>query len=103
MKKGKNYPAITSKMPRFTINAAGKNFSSFDLQFLKTLPGWQKCIQIRQRTIDPAVLYTDWFNDKSLPSLPLCKKRSGLKEEVSHDALEDAWDVVQVLRKFYMK
>lgn len=103
VKRGKNYPAISSKLPRFTINAAGKNFSSFDLQLLKKLPGWQKCIQIRQRTIDPAVLYTDWFNDESLPSLSLCKKRAGLKEEVSHNALEDAWDVVQVLRKFYTK
>jgi hypothetical protein len=43
----------------------------------------------------------DWNNDKSLPNLTTCKERAGIEGVVTHDALEDAWDVIEVLRKFY--
>ena len=103
-KNGKTYPSVSrGKMPRFVINVAGKNFASFDLHFLKKLPNWERCIQIRQRIIDPAVLYANWGEDKSLPSLDTCKERAGVKGNVTHVALDDAWDVVQLLRKTYMK
>ena len=83
------------------INVAGKNFGTFDNVFLKKLPWWQKLIIAKQRIIDPAMLFLDWENDEQLPSLTICKERAGLKGLVTHDALEDAWDVVKVLRKFY--
>lgn len=83
------------------INVAGKNFGTFDNIFLKKLPWWQKLIQAKQRIIDPAILFCDWNNDESLPSLTICKDRAGVKGQVTHDALEDAWDVVKVLRNFY--
>jgi hypothetical protein len=51
--------------------------------------------------LDPAILCVDWENDKQLPSLDDCKKRHSLEGEVTHDAVEDAWDIIQVLRKFY--
>ena len=47
------------------------------------------------------ILFVDWNNDTSLPNLTTCKERAGIEGVVTHDALEDAWDVVQVLRKFY--
>ena len=80
------------------ITAAGKNFASFDLQFLKRLPGWGPSVQIRQRIIDPAVLLTNWGLDESLPNLDTCLGRLGIHEKVTHDALSDAWDVIRVLR-----
>lgn len=81
------------------ITAAGKNFASFDKQFLQRLPSWGSSVQIRQRIIDPAVMLTDWQKDSTLPNLNTCIKRLGLDGEVSHDALADAWDVIRVIRK----
>lgn len=94
------YNNIVANKP-ITINVAGKNFATFDKLFLEQLPMWQKLIKVRQRIIDPSVLFCDWINDSTLPSLSDCKKRANLDEHVSHNALEDAWDVIQLLRKFY--
>jgi hypothetical protein len=69
--------------------------------FLQELPWWQKLIRTRQRVLDPAILCVDWVNDSSLPSLTVCKERKGVQGIVTHNALEDAWDVIEVLRKFY--
>ena len=83
------------------INVAGKNFGTFDLPTLKQLPWWKKLITVRQRIIDPSILFVDWKNDEMLPSLKECKERGGINGIVTHDAIEDAWDVIQVLRKHY--
>jgi DNA polymerase III epsilon subunit-like protein len=80
------------------INAAGKNFATFDKLFLQNIIGWTSKIQMRQRIIDPAILFVDWINDDSLPNLNSCIRRAGLDGEVSHDALDDAIDVIRVIR-----
>ena len=98
---GVDYPAIGGKTKPITLNVAGKNFGTFDKLFLQELPWWQKLIRTRQRVLDPAILMVDWFNDKSLPNLTQCKERAGVTGIVTHNALEDAWDVIEVLRKFY--
>ena len=98
---GVSYPIIGSKVPPAKINAAGKNFATFDKLFLENLPRWKQLMRVRQRVIDPAILYVDWKNDKALPSLGECKERAGLSSHVSHDALDDAWDTIEVLRKMY--
>jgi hypothetical protein len=98
---GKIYPMITSKTKPVTINVAGKNFASFDKHFIERLPRWKQLIRIRQRIIDPAVIFTDWKNDNALPSLDKCKERAKIQGEVTHDALEDAWDVIELLRTQY--
>jgi DNA polymerase III alpha subunit (gram-positive type) len=87
-----------SETGAIVINVAGKNFATFDKIFLQKLPNWGANIQIRQRVIDPAILFMDWQNDLSLPNLNKCIERAGLTGEVSHDALDDAIDVVRVLR-----
>lgn len=92
---------VNTKSRPITINVAGKNFGTFDKLFLQQLPWWQKLIRTRQRVLDPAILCVDWMNDKSLPSLTQCKERTNIDGIVTHNALEDAWDVIQVLRKFY--
>ena len=93
--------AINGKTKSLTINVAGKNFGTFDKLFLQQLPWWQKLIRVRSRILDPSILCVDWTKDTVLPSLGQCKDRTGVSGVVTHDALEDAWDVVQVLRKFY--
>ena len=98
---GKWLPLINSATKPITLNVAGKNFGTFDKLFLQQLPWWQKLIRTRQRVLDPAILMVDWKNDTSLPNLTTCKERAGVDGIVTHNALEDAWDVIEVLRKFY--
>jgi DNA polymerase III alpha subunit (gram-positive type) len=87
-----------SRFQRYKINVAGKNFAAFDMLFLNNVPGWLGFIDIRKRILDPAILYFDVNNDDTLPSLGVCKKRANIDGNVSHNALLDAWDVIQVLR-----
>jgi hypothetical protein len=94
-------PMINSATKPITLNVAGKNFGTFDKLFLQQLPWWQKLIRTRQRVLDPAILFVDWKNDESLPSLTTCKQRAGIEGMVTHDALEDAWDVIETLRVTY--
>lgn len=85
---------------RVKYTAAGKNFGSFDLQFLK-------CNQFpemwRHRSIDPTILYAR-KEDEVLPELALCKQRAKMagaaieRTEVSHNAIEDCLDVVDLIR-----
>ena len=42
-----------------------------------------------------------WKNDDAAPGLGLCKERAGIEGIVTHNAIEDAMDVVQLFRKFY--
>jgi oligoribonuclease len=98
---GTMIPAFNNHTPSLTINVAGKNFGTFDKLFLDELPWWRKLIKVRQRIIDPSILYCRWDEDESIPSLKKCKERADIDGEVAHTALEDAWDVVQMLRKFY--
>lgn len=83
------------------IDFAGKNFATFDKRFLEALPNWCKHVIIRPRIIDPAVLFIDWKTDTVVPSLSECKKRAGLESTVTHDAVDDALDVIRVLRSKY--
>ena len=98
---GKTFPMIGSNTKPITINVAGKNFGTFDKLFLQQLPWWQKLIRVRQRILDPGILFVDWKNDESIPSLTTCKERAGVEGIVTHNALEDAWDVIELLRKRY--
>jgi DNA polymerase III epsilon subunit-like protein len=98
---GKTYPMLTTKMKPFHLNVAGKNFHSGDQAYIERLPRWKQVFRIRHRHIDPSVLFADWKNDESMPNLGTCKERANVDGIVTHDALEDAWDVVQLLRTQY--
>ena len=79
------------------INVAGKNFGSFDEQFLKEQTDLFKHVKIRHRLMDPGILY--WkMGDEALPGTEECKKRAGLEEMVAHTAIEDAIDVIKLIR-----
>jgi hypothetical protein len=98
---GITYPVLTSNMPKVYLNCAGKNFAGFDKKFLEKLPRWKQVFSIRSRVLDPGILFVDWINDESIPSLDECKKRAGIDGVVTHNAVEDAMDVVMLLRQCY--
>lgn len=78
------------------IVPAGKNVGSFDLQFFSpTLKN-----KFAHRNIDPGSVFIDWKKDKPL-SLDDIKSNLGISGEVTHNAVDDAWDVIEVLRKTY--
>lgn len=88
------------------VNLAGKNLEGFDLKFLRNINQnswddsneWDNTIKARRRIIDPAPLYLDIKVDKELPNLDKCLERAGVEKSVTHDALDDARDVISVLR-----
>lgn len=109
-----------NQLHNIPITIAGKNFSEFDLKFLNKIQwnktpknGWdlldddwwldKSCyntlFKYHRRIIDPAILYVDWNRDITLPNLSTCKERAGLPKEVSHNALFDAWDIIQLIRR----
>ena len=84
-----------SETPRLV--AAGKNVAGFDIPFLKQIKG--NFPRFHHRVIDPGMMYFDPRNDNVPPDLKECKKRARLPEHVSHEALDDAWDVIQLVRE----
>lgn len=81
------------------LTFAGKNVGTFDLQFLKKLPGWDR-VKVRHRTIDPGMLY--WnpvIDDCNVPSMTECLRRAGLDDTVSHRAVDDALAVIELIRR----
>jgi hypothetical protein len=78
---------------------AGKNAAGFDLPFLKQFPFMPK---FHHRVVDPGMMYFDPRNDRVPPDLKECKRRAKLPEVVTHEALDDAWDVIQLVREKYL-
>ena len=84
------------------VTLAGKNVASFDLSFLRELPGWGTLVRAEPATLDPAAFYLNWRKDSRLPTMSICKARAGhASHEVAHQALADALDVIELLRPFY--
>jgi oligoribonuclease (3'-5' exoribonuclease) len=77
------------------IFATGKNVGSFDLLFF---PDKLKSM-FHYRHIDPGSMFIDW--NKGPISLSKIKKNLGIDGVVTHDAVDDAWDVIQILRTTY--
>lgn len=98
--KFKNFLAANGyilEKDRVVINVAGKNFGTFDYQFLKNKTDLFKHVKISSRIMDPAILYLQ-PGDERLPGLETCLSRAGFQKTVSHCALDDAFDVVRLLR-----
>lgn len=84
-----------------TVRPAGKNFGAFDLQFLNRLP---LCgIKLAHRAFDPGILFFDPLRDDRIPAMGECLKRAGLDSVVKHTALEDAQDIVRLLRHAFTR
>ncbi|UYZ61959.1 3'-5' exonuclease [Hymenobacter weizhouensis] len=85
-----------------TVTLAGKNVASFDLGFLRELPGWGTLVRAEPAMLDPAAFYLNWRKDSRLPTMSICKARAQFEDHtVAHQALADALDVVRLLRPFY--
>lgn len=91
-------PTEGSRTGQIRITVAGKNFGTFDKKFLEKLPGWSAHIQVNQRILDPSVAFIDWKNDDVIPNLTKCMNRAGISGEVTHNAVQDAIDVINVIR-----
>ena len=92
----------TDPKNRVRFVMAGKNVASYDLLFLRQLPGWGTLLRAEPATLDPAVFYLNWHKDSRLPSMSICKARAQFTDTaVAHEALADALDVVRLLRPFY--
>ncbi len=84
------------------LTMAGKNIASYDLGFLRALPGWGTLVRAEPAMLDPAAFYLNWRKDSRLPSMSTCKARARFDDHtVAHEALADALDVVRLLRPFY--
>jgi len=89
---------------------AGKNFGSFDWQFFKhavspSIPDflYSKKMYSVHRFVDPSILWMDPEIDEVPPDLTTCLSRAGIDKVVTHDALDDCIDVVNVLAAYYKK
>jgi len=85
------------------LNVAGKNFATFDLMFLQEKiqkNDWSN-ISFRSRVIDPAILYFDHLKDNHLPNMETCLDRASIKEKVTHNAVDDAIQVIKLIRRKY--
>lgn len=78
---------------RFT--AAGKNVQGFDMPILANPVNRFSLRRFLHRALDPGSMYTDEFDH--IPTLDEINSVTGRKA-VSHDALDDAWDVVYAIR-----
>lgn len=76
------------------LTVAGKNVAGFDLPFLRN-GGLLQFDRFLHRVIDPGSVFVDW-SKKCLPSLGDLTGR-----KVAHTALEDARDVIRILRRQY--
>jgi oligoribonuclease (3'-5' exoribonuclease) len=79
------------------IIVGGKNFMGFDMRFLRRLPNFEDWVKFHHRAIDPAPMYMR-ADDKDVPSLQTCLERAGIQKSVSHTAVEDAIDVIRLIR-----
>ena len=94
----------TDKKDCVSITLAGKNVGTFDLLFLRQLPGWGTLVKAEPAVLDPAAFYLNWHKDSRLPSMLICQARAGDAEpHVAHEALADALEVVRLLRPFYKR
>lgn len=83
-------------MSRVSITAAGKNFASFDLRFLEHT-NFLELVSFKHRFLDPSIFFLK-HTDESVPGSDECKKRAGIGQSVSHRALDDARDVILMIR-----
>lgn len=74
----------------------GKNFANFDLRFLRAL-GFGREVRFAHRTLDPGSMFFR-IGDEQLPDMEECLRRAKLPTWVKHEALDDARDVIRLVR-----
>lgn len=79
------------------ITFAGKNFAGFDKPFLENIDFF-KTIPMSHRTLDVGSMYWEPSDGRKVPDTKECLKRAGLPPFVAHTALDDAMNVVHLIR-----
>ncbi len=85
-----------------SVTVAGKNFASFDLQFLRRNDGW-KLIRHKHRIIDVGNLFWNPLKDTCLPDLSECAVRAGVQLHDLHTAVGDCRSVIECVRAWRAK
>lgn len=84
--------------PSIKPTIAGKNFARLDAPFLFRMHGFSVGQEWwHHRSLDVGSLYAK-PTDNELPSTEECLKRAGLKSGGNHRAMDDALDVVRLVR-----
>jgi DNA polymerase III epsilon subunit-like protein len=80
------------------ITFAGKQFPGFDKKFIEYLPNGYRLIDVMHyRSMDPGSMFV-LPTDNEIPSTSECMKRAGIGGSVQHRALDDARNVVRLIR-----
>ena len=84
------------------IHPCGKNYGSFDQQFLQKMPGWDALVKphLDFRSLDVGSLYFSPDDGKIL-GLPKCLEKIGCPGLVTHRALDDALAVMTAITRFF--
>ncbi len=87
---------LDTVQPSGRFTAAGKNIQGFDMPILMNPVNCFPMSRFLRRTLDPGSMYTDEFDH--IPTLDELNRVTGRKA-VTHDALDDAWDVIYAIRR----
>lgn len=86
---------LSDVQPEGKLTAAGKNIGTFDFPILKNNVNGFRLGRFLHRFLDPGCMFTHYFDH--IPNLSEINKVTG-RMPVSHDALDDALDVVYAIR-----
>lgn len=91
-----------------SITAVGKNFTSFDLQYLNNLPGvnFKEYRFFRHRAIDIGnLLWNPLIDGAILPSSEICMERGGVGKagDYKHRAMDDAEMMLTLMKSCIKK
>ena len=81
--------------PGGRLTAAGKNIQGFDMPILQNPVNDFNLRRFLHRALDPGSMFAEDFDH--VPDLGEINRLVG-RSAVSHDALDDAWDVVHAIR-----
>lgn len=81
--------------PEGKLIAAGKNIQGYDFPVLRNFENGFDLSRFIHRCLDPGSMYTEEFDH--IPSLSEINKLLG-RPTVSHNALDDCWDVLYAVR-----
>ena len=88
---------FNARLPKEQFTVAGANFAYFDARFLEKLGWLPNCFH---RIMDIGNLCWNFALDgDKLPGMQTCLNRVGIKGNIKHNAIDDARDVLRIIRK----
>jgi len=98
--RGDSLTTVLNRLRQFlgdrSVTFAGKNFGSFDYQFLRQHSEWAH-IRHSYRFLDVGSMF--WLPaDEEVPDLQECLNRARIDHKINHVAVDDAMAVVKLIR-----